>query len=103
MAAIQSLMTLHERKKALLAESELNRLVLQLEVEHLKTSAASGRGLMSRFGGRATWLGPALAVAGLFAGNKLRKAAGGPGLLKMAMIAVPFALKLLRSRKAGTK
>jgi len=103
MAAIQTLMTFKERKQALLAESELNRLVLQLEVENLRGVAASGAGAISRFGNRAGWLAPVLGAAGIFAGNKLRKVAGGVNLLKIAMVAVPLGLRLLRLRKSAPK
>lgn len=102
MAAIQPLMNLQERKRALLTESELNRLVLQLEVENLK-SAASENSTLSRLGGRVGWLAPALAVVGLFAGRKLGKATGRPGLFKLALTVAPFALRLLRSRKSASR
>lgn len=99
MAAIPPLMNLQERKRALLTESELNRLVLQLEVENLKDAVASG-GTLSRIGSRVGWLAPVLAMAGLFAGKKLGKAKPRPGLFKLALAVAPFALRLLRPRKS---
>jgi len=92
-----------ERKQALLAESEINRLVLQLEIENLKSAVTSGEGMISRISSRIGWLTPILAVAGIFAGNKIRKTAGGSGLLRIALIAAPLALRLLRSRKTASK
>lgn len=73
MAGRGSLRHLSERKRALIVESDLNRLVLRLEMENLRT--ASGRldkvtATVRRVG---PWLLPAVSFLGLFAGKRLCK------------------------------
>jgi len=100
MAAIETSRSLKERKKALLIESELNRLVMQLELENIRSATTQAEGLLSRFGNYATWAVPAVSVLGVFAGSKFRKFLPGSGLFKLAIGALPLALKFMKSRKA---
>lgn len=96
-------MNQQERKQALLAESEINRLVLKLEIENLKSAATSGEGMISSLSSRIGWLAPILAVAGIFGEKKTRKTAGGSSFLRIALIAAPFVLRWLRSRKTASQ
>lgn len=99
MASIGSSQSLKERKKALLLESELNRLVLQLELENLRNAFTRTDTLLTRMGNYASWIAPALSVLGIFGGKKSGGSSTGSGLLKVALGALPVVLRFLRARK----
>ena len=101
MAAIEAPPSLKERKRALLLESELNRLVLQLELENLRSVAVRTDTMLSRVSSYASWLMPVLSVLGILGGPKPGKPAAGSNLLKLALGALPLALRFLRPKKSS--
>jgi hypothetical protein len=101
MAAIQPSQSLKDRKQALLLESELNRLVLQLELENLRDVAVRADTMLSRVGNYASWIMPALSVLGIFGGHKPGKPAASSSLFKLALGALPLALRFLRPKKSS--
>jgi hypothetical protein len=99
MAAIESSQSLKERKRTLLLESDLNRLVLQLEMENLRSAVTRTDTLVSRVGTYASWIMPALSVLGMFGGTKPAGSSVGSGLSKILLGALPLALRFLRPKK----
>ena len=101
MAAIESSQSLKERKRTLLLESDLNRLVLQLEMENLRSAVTRTDLLLSRVGNYASWVMPALSVLGIFGSKKSGGSSAGSSLLKVALGALPVALRFLRTKKSA--
>jgi hypothetical protein len=100
MAPIQQFGKLTQRKKALLLESEMNRLVLRLELEKFRNSTArldSTFSTVRRFG---PWLLPLVSAVGLFAGRRARKGAAAGGWLSVAIRLLPAILQLRRTKAA---
>jgi hypothetical protein len=99
MSERQGLENLSRRKQALVAESELNRLVLRVEYENLRAATADISGAVAtarRFG---PWLAPAALVGGLLAANFLRQRSGPLGALTTLLRWAPTALSLWRQFK----
>ncbi len=85
------------RKKALLLESEHNRLRLLSEVEQLRrTSIVPGllEGVRSKLG---PWALPVSALAGIVFAMRGRRSAYGEGFLGTALAVVPPLVKLWRN------
>lgn len=91
---------LKQRKETLLLESNLNRLVLQLEVENVKRATARGREIATRVQSYGSWILPVLSGLGIIAGTKLGKKSTGPSWIKLAIGAVPLIAQLLKLRKS---
>jgi hypothetical protein len=86
---------LQTRRKALLLESDLNRLRLRAELNHLRemTSFAKSLGHLGRFGGWARGLGP---VAGVLVALAVGRASLAGGLVRKALATAPALIRLWR-------
>ncbi|HEV2318567.1 MAG TPA: hypothetical protein VGV18_02375 [Verrucomicrobiae bacterium] len=91
----KQMMALQARKKALLLESDLNRLRLRAELNHLRemTSIANPRAHLGRFGGWASTLGP---VVGTILALAVGRTALAGGLVRKALAAAPALIRLWR-------
>jgi hypothetical protein len=96
MAERQGLELLSLRKQALIAESDLNRLVLRVECGNLRAATRDFHGALAIARRLGPWLVPATAVGGLLAGNLLRKRSGVSGVLTTLIGWAPTALSLWR-------
>jgi hypothetical protein len=99
MAAIETPQSLKERKQVLLIESDLNRLVMQLELENLRSALTRTDTLVSRVGNYASWIMPALSVLGLFGGKRSAGSSISSGLSKIVLGALPLVLRFLRPKQ----
>ena len=98
MAPIEHYRNLKERKAALLVESDLNRLVLRLEMENLRLSTSRIDTTLTtarRFG---PWLLPLVSALGIFTGRKARKESGGASWLKLLVRLAPALLQLRKTK-----
>jgi hypothetical protein len=62
---------LNEQKKALVLESELNRMLLRAEAENIRKATAQFDLALKNARQFSSWIVPALSVAGLVAGRSL--------------------------------
>ena len=88
MAARQRLELLKQRKQALVAESELNRLTLRLELENIHASTRRISHVVATGFRMGPWLLPLVSLIGLIAGRAARKRS-------QALISVAAAARLL--------
>lgn len=95
---------LNERKQALIAESAVNRLALQLEVEHLRVAAARidrAAEKVRRFG---PWLLGLMSVGGLLVGRRVRVRPPRRGRLQIAISLLRWLSPLLALwRRSATR
>lgn len=98
MAPIQQLGKLTQRKQALLLESDLNRLVLRLEVEQLRQTTVRLDSTFSTVRRVGRWLLPLVSAVGLFAGRRARKGTTSGGWLSLALRLLPALLQLRKSK-----
>ena len=73
MDPIEHFKNLKEQKRALMAESDLNRILLQLEVRNLRASTARLDSTLTTARRVGPWLLPVFSAVGFFAGRRARK------------------------------
>jgi hypothetical protein len=101
MASIEPIQTLKQRKQALLIESDLNRLMLRIEVEHLRSSTARLDAGLAKVRHVVPWLLPFAAAVGLFTGRHARKTSSPRDWLGRALRLLPILLQIRRSAAAA--
>jgi len=101
MAPIEQFRNLKQRKQALLLESELNRLVLRLEVERFRASTARIDASIAKARRLGPWMVPLISVLGFLAGRRARHGSSKSGWFKVALHYLPLLLRLGRQRTAS--
>jgi hypothetical protein len=101
MASIEPIGTLKQRKQALLIESDLNRLMLRLEVEQLRSSTTRLDAALDKARRVGPWLLPLFSALGIFAGRKARNATSKRSWLSRGLRLLPLLLQLRRHRDSA--
>ena len=89
--------TLQLRKQTLLLESDLNRLTLHTELEHLHETANLPKRLKNARRQMAHWALVLAPLAGLALTLGLRRSSTGPGFLRRALPVAPSLIQLWRA------
>jgi len=98
MAPVEYHRNLKRRKEALLVESDLNRLVLRLELENLRNSTSRVDTTLNTARRLGPWLLPLVSVVGMLAGRRARKGASRLGWIPIAVRYIPMLLRLRKTR-----
>lgn len=94
---------LNEQKRALVLESELNRMLLRAEAENIRKATVQFDQALKSARQVSSWIVPALSVAGLVAGRSLGGQRRGPlRLLRPVLSLATTAWMLWRRRKPDT-
>jgi hypothetical protein len=93
---------LSQRKQALIIESNLNRIALQIECENLRTATRPLHEIGSAAHRMGPWLLPLAPLAGLLAAGFLRKRSGLLGTLASLLRSVPPVLALWQQFRRAT-
>lgn len=100
MAPIEYYRNLKQQKKALLVESDLNRLVLRLELEKIRSTASRVDSTLTAARKVGPWLLPLVSAVGFFAGRRARKVSASFSWIKMAIQYLPILLQFAGIKKA---
>jgi len=101
MDAIERFGNLKQRKEALVMQSDLNRLMLRLEVENLRSAATRFDESISKARRLAAWLLPAISVLGVITGRRSHKTGSSPTTwIKRIVQYLPALMELWRRKQS---